>query len=1278
MTKRTCAFAALTIALLTASFASADNLRGFGRVESVQLPGQRGTQFQCDSADHALLLIHKLAHDMALSATVTPKWVTVQLGGVKAPVLVRPGLGAYLVLAKGNEAFCFTAAVTGAVDDAGALADSLSFAAPYLSGAKLYDANYAYPFYLDKWSDKGIGTWYSLYNPFNDNPKGLADIVTPHFKYLTENSLTAHVAGGLVGRREAIRYIREYKTPYHIQQWHEWSPDLARLNPFDLTVPGPQFSATGTYYGQLSYGGDKLQQYRDWDFQNTMKPYAADPQIVSWDEPHGEIGPEPFRFTYDYGEQNRKHFVQWLQGECKYTLSSLGKAWHNDPAKFKTWSDVPLPFTYELLGYDPKTCVLANTTWKIHTGDIATGISQGYLSSKFDDSQWVSMKRPNGEISTMYTDVHKRFWFRGSFTVPATYLTAHKGPLYLNDITLSEAGGPRNPDRIWFNGVDLGVLSNGGGKWVTGTKDVSGLVRPGVNLIAFSPASSSVPGTFFLAPKPLDTYPYADSGRNARYHDWFKYMGFGSMEEERHTLQAMRGIDPDRPIKIMAAADKDIFNELMSDYGAFSHNTGDEAFFRPWDRRSGYVYGLPGSAESSASMPDPMWLKRWMGYFLFEGLNSFDNFINVESMMYTPAAATWKQYFPYIHLANRYDIKQPQIAIMWSTKNDHITGVPYTFDLGRGDLQSIGYSYAYVNEISLHKGLAKPYKVLWDDGTWMMTPETVADIKKYVEEGGTFVALQETGRHTFTQADSWPIQSLTGFQVKAIRPMNGFLSILDDQPIFKKLAGQNFENYGRSVDYSGYNFADKCLALEPIAAGTQAIARYRDGSIAIGMRKLGKGRVVVLGSPFWRDSSDESGIFVPGQKQNDFLIDILTGLGLPQEIPADNQIVWKDRYTANNGSEEYLLLWNSNKTTPQTITADWNTQFTATKVFDPKTGSEYPAKIDGGKITVTATLAPYEPMILAVQSQRPPADSVADWYSKTAQWWKSSLPGKIVARPDVPLISQPFSAGEGKVVATSSLTPDRLAKLSSSMSAEGDWDSRLASIRTTYAGVATTRDQSVIYRITAKTPDSWTKRDRYFFRTNTYRAPVPRELYMNGRLVATGQQLAEGGEVGVDITDAMASPGTENIVIAVCDSGGTAMTPNILRQSTPTGVLSLAGNWTVRTDEDHATPATAQLPGKFNGLYATKSAVIPASWKGSHVFMRIADGPKAGLGRYGVNQRLIFHWSFTPRYMDITPWVKFGQSNDFLITSQVANQQWKPGDVNIKAIQLERVPTDRL
>ena len=60
-----------------------------------------------------------------------------------------------------------------------------------------------------------------------------------------------------------------------------------------------------------------------------------------------------------------------------------------------------------------------------------------------------------------------------------------------------------------------------------------------------------------------------------------------------NTYKAIRAVDPGRFIKMHAFQRKDLGIPLAARYGAFGHNTGDEAYFRPWDRRFGYVRGIP-------------------------------------------------------------------------------------------------------------------------------------------------------------------------------------------------------------------------------------------------------------------------------------------------------------------------------------------------------------------------------------------------------------------------------------------------------------------------------------------------------------------------------------------------------------------------------------------------------------------------------------------------------------------------------------------------------------
>ena len=74
---------------------------------------------------------------------------------------------------------------------------------------------------------------------------------------------------------------------------------------------------------------------------------------------------------------------------------------------------------------------------------------------------------------------------------------------------------------------------------------------------------------------------------------------------------------------------------------------------------------------------------------------------------------------------------------------------------------------------------------------------------------------------------------------------------------------------------------------------------------------------------------------------------------------------------------------------------------------------------------------------------------------------------------------------------------------------------------------------------------------------------------------------------------------------------------------------------------------------------------------------RVPDA-KANYSRVAINDRVLFYNSPTPQYMDITPWVKFGQPNQILLQPGDSSGAWKPGKVTVDSIVLERVDPEKV
>jgi len=180
-----------------------------------------------------------------------------------------------------------------------------------------------------------------------------------------------------------------------------------------------------------------------------------------------------------------------------------------------------------------------------------------------------------------------------------------------------------------------------------------------------------------------------------------------------------------------------------------------------------------------------------------------------------------------------------------------------SLDLGLGELESVHYDNVYVTQKGLESGLADRYSLLFDSGSEFMSPETVAALRRYVEQGGTFVALHTSGRHTALEPDSGPLAALSGYRVTG-RERGGKLRFGSELPIFKGWEGKAFEGSGVVMEAASNE------------APTAALARWSDGSVAVGYRRVGQGQVITLGSTFWRDGRDASKVWTnsPGLSGN--------------------------------------------------------------------------------------------------------------------------------------------------------------------------------------------------------------------------------------------------------------------------------------------------------------------------------------------------------------------------------------------------------------------------
>jgi len=201
-----------------------------------------------------------------------------------------------------------------------------------------------------------------------------------------------------------------------------------------------------------------------------------------------------------------------------------------------------------------------------------------------------------------------------------------------------------------------------------------------------------------------------------------------------------------------------------------------------------------------------------------------------------------------------------------------------------------------------------------------MEPDTVAAVRKYVEQGGTFVAFNGTAMHTALDPDLRPLAELSGFKVTNTSK-GGKIRFESNLPIFKGWENKEFQGWGMAVDWLNDDHAKSGnLGLAASDPSSVPLARWSDGSVAVGYRKVGRGQIITLGSTFWRDGKDVSGVWrTSHQLESQFLERLFTDCGILRTTNASVPEVWTRKMVTKNGLQNWLMAFNSTMLRPPPI-----------------------------------------------------------------------------------------------------------------------------------------------------------------------------------------------------------------------------------------------------------------------------------------------------------------------------------------------------------------------
>ncbi|HEY3329054.1 MAG TPA: beta-galactosidase trimerization domain-containing protein [Capsulimonadaceae bacterium] len=1228
--------------LLHASEPVKYDLRVYGPVSSAEQSVPAGASYRIvrlTAQDHAkaVIVMSKALADFTTLPVVAQS--DIMIGKLKLSILRFESGRALLPVLQGQNAYVdFYSFPT-----ADSLAAFISAPHPELANAAYFPTR-QYPLYLDRWDRHAMGSWYSQGRGpwFRPDLSDDAD-----FAFFRANGLSINGIENVYGT--AARAARSDMT-YKMNRWFDVSNYAYDGAPGATLSGDPDLTAIYDYYGEVPFAENPNERAQIAEMVRYLSQFTKDDHFESITSPHGETGPSSLSYQgfRDRDEYSRQDFIHYLRDLRKLSLTDLGSRWYGNAKYFAAWQDVRFPREREFYGWKDSVSQSLSGEWRMRYVDRDAGVAANVSSPAYDDSNWFQFKTGAQPLA----GARKPGWVRRSFVVDAVIAKAlsAKKPVYMTVCPF--AGAPyANPSTAYLNGTKLGDMTLGyGNEWAQ--YDVSALLnakKP--NYITVYSPNACVHGPVFLTVNKAEKFPTSDDGLNARLYDVREWVADCVARANLRYLEYLRGIDPARPVKIMAF---DSMIDVMMPYaqleGAYPHCTGESAFFRPWFKRYGYLRGVNDSSEPSQPAKNVNELTNLFFCMTMEGVNAHDYFIHLHSITADPAMKAWYvSRLANFQLMGKFDLKKPEIVLARSVKVDRVSpqgeNSSYENDPGRGDIQESHNGYLFCSEIDLRQGLVDNYKVIVDCNFHSLEPADIDALTKYVQNGGTLVLNQRSGRDAFIKPLTWPISTLTGCEA-TVRPMRGNVTFEANPSILKSYAGKSFPNKDNLYDWQKRDYFSDCISLKPRGNDVQVVARYDDGAPAIVTRKVGKGLVVVLGSSFYRDSHDTAGYFVPAPSQTVFYKALFRDLGVSPLIESDQDKLWAERFVANNGSTEMLILGNKNADVPlEDASATWTLDFTPSRVFDPATGITVPAKIDGNRVVIShLTLAPLDMRYYAVERANVDAvDTVNHWLFRQSQLWAAVPEGRPMPKMDPawPL----YAVGEFQVKQFESES-EALAAAAPEVTTDGTWRSML---RTDWVSVGMRLGKNIAatYRKTIDVDPAWLK-------------GIAGAQLIPGRFDSGIRQMAINGltiveksnVVNQDKLAAAIKPGP-NLLTVVCTAnnegnGGLAVDFCIRRIPGADGVqLDISKGWDIYSSDVDKT--AADLPWTGSCMLARKSVIVPEKYKGGDVWMKVESGGFVavnGRWRYSANGYGAKYTGMQPLLVNITPDIKFGQAND--------------------------------
>ncbi|HEY3397621.1 MAG TPA: hypothetical protein VGM19_08185 [Armatimonadota bacterium] len=617
-------------------------------------------------------------------------------------------------------------------------------------------------------------------------------------------------------------------------------------------------------------------------------------------------------------------------------LAAVGKAYRDEPAAYASWDQVEVPDLKLFAGWDRATCLDLRGAWESKVDRAKVGVSEKWFAPETAAAGWTATRSDDPMImaySSTWRDQPRDFWLRKQFTVSAPQAAGKLPYLHIS------LGDQRRGFEAYLNGQPLKKLTRE--HPIVGDNDqcfeIGAALRTGENLLVLNTHGVPVSSYVFLGPQGRWEYPSPRPTLNRLWFDATEFTAWWRMRSLENALRANRSGDPQgRPQLVMCPDDfQDMALDLCRKYGAFEHDTGQTAgCWAPWPTRYSAARGLPFSSEPGNAPNNAPEMQKMITLYLLLGNDSINALFHPTQYRDNPDIAAWiATNRELLRCAGKMEQAPPPVSVLRSIRDAsrlRFDG-PWGWDLGRGELQSVGRTFYYADMPDVLSGrLLQRAKVTIDAGSELLTEPEVSGLEKYVREGGVFVALHNTGKHSIEQAASWPISRLTGLRVvNQDRAVGGKIRFTQEQSLWPSLRGREINAWGMVYDWRKEDLTGNSLGLEKQDPSVQVVAEWvgrepGSGQIAVAVRKLGQGMVITLGSTFWRNAEDLGGRWTADAASRPYLAELLDSLGVPadstRESSAATADLFAEHWLSKNGLYDlYMVSKVKDGATPATF-----------------------------------------------------------------------------------------------------------------------------------------------------------------------------------------------------------------------------------------------------------------------------------------------------------------------------------------------------------------------